>query len=118
MANQSWPSDLPDQPLKRGYEEGPPNVALRTQMDAGPDKIRRRTTAGPRQIAVQFRLSPSQLETLDTFYTDTLEGGTLRFDWTHPRTGTSVEFRFVEPPSYQALRADRYRVQAQLEIMP
>ena len=118
MASATWPSDLPDVPLVRGYEESPPDLALRTEMDTGPDKTRRRTTAGPREFAVQFRLTPAQLTTLDTFFVDTLKSGTLRFDFTHPRTGNTFEFRFVGPPSYRALDSARYRVQATLELMP
>ena len=46
MADIDWPATLPQEILAEGYEEGLPDVLVRTKMDAGPDKVRRRATAG------------------------------------------------------------------------
>lgn len=119
----TWPTSLPQKPLQQGYDENKPNTLIRTQMDKGPDKVRRRFTAGVRTFGTQFLLSDTQVSTLETFIDDELEGGALRFDWTHPRTGASVSFRIVPQGedallSYSAVSDNLYRVQMQLEILP
>lgn len=113
----TWPATLPSSPLADGFNEQPPNLAIRTDMDAGPAKVRRRFTAGVRPMTVMFLLTKAQVATLDEFYTSTLSGGTIRFDWTHPRTGSAVEFRFTAPPEYRA-DSDLWQVTMSLEIMP
>jgi hypothetical protein len=119
----TWPSSLPQDVLVQGYEEGPPNTLVRTEMDQGPDKVRRRSTAGTRTFAAQAIMTKAQVATLDSFILDDLSGGALRFDWVHPRTQASVSFRFVPIDeqrivTYSALGGDVYRVQMQLEILP
>jgi len=118
MALYSWPTSLPDKPLKQGFEESPPNTRVRTEMGVGPAKMRRRATAGVRVFKVNFLLTETQVQTLDDFVMSTLGGGLARFDWTHPRTGASAEFRFRELPTYQPALGDRYRATATLELMP
>ena len=117
MATIDWPSTLPDNLLRQGYEEQPPDLTVRTEMEEGPDKVRRWGTGNVRPIAGQLLLDSTQAETLDDFYLNTTKSGALRWNWTHPRTGASAEFRFRERPSYTPVGV-YWRVQLQLEIMP
>jgi len=89
-------------------------------MDQGPAKKRRRFTANVRPIVAEFIMDKSQVDTFDTFYNDTLKGGSLRFDFTEPRSGTTKEFRFTgsEPPTITPLSGNLFRVSTKLEIMP
>lgn len=114
----SWPSTLPSAPLAARYREMPPDTALRTEMDAGPAKMRRRTTAAVRPLEVEYLLSAAQVAALDSFYTDDLLGGTLGFDFTHPRVGTAETCRFCAAPSYVPVNGDHYRAVLELEILP
>lgn len=114
----TWPATLPDTILKEAYSETPPDLLVRTEMDQGSAKVRRWGTGNVRPIQGQIRMTQAQVATLDTFYNTTLEGGALRFDWTHPRTGASEEFRFAAPPTYQSGGGAIWRVQVQLEVMP
>lgn len=114
----TWPGTLPTAPLLDGYTETPPDTTIRTASDTGPNKIRRRFTAGVRKFMVRTLLTTAQVATLDTLYITTLEGGALPFDWTHPRTGASVSFRFVGPPVYSAVTYGYYNATMSLEIMP
>lgn len=120
MASNTWPSDLPDKPLREGYQETPPQTQIRTEMDTGPDKVRQRFTANVREYNVQIIIDNSQLDSFDTFYTDTTSGGAEKFDYDNPRSGTTEEFRFVVPPDpqYEALGGDLYRVSFKLEQLP
>lgn len=95
-----WPETLPLKPLVNGYEESPPDVLLRTEMDTGEAKVRRRNTAGVRPFSAQFHMKSAQVTILDNFFTATLGHGALRFDFTHPRTGATVSIRFRSPPKY------------------
>jgi hypothetical protein len=118
MTIPAWPESLPVHPLTQGFEETLPNTMLRTQMDAGPAKQRRRVSAMPRPTTVSFTMSTAQVATFDAFYIDDLEGGALRYSYAGPRTGTTYEFRFTEPPKYSHLGGDHYTVACKIEQMP
>jgi len=89
----SWPSTLPQAPDADGYQEQAPDLTLRTSMDTGPAKVRRRGAARPWVMQVSFTLTAEQSETLRAFVYDTLSGGALRFTWVHPRMGAAIECR-------------------------
>ena len=114
----SWPVTLPQYVLREGLGETLPDTALRTEMDAGPAKLRRRTSAAVRPISAAVNLSTSQAADLETFYVDTLEGGTLPFDMADPRTGTTYSFRFTAPPALYPLGATLWRASLALERLP
>ena len=119
MANVTWPVGLPQLVAVDGYGESPPDTVLRTKMDVGPAKIRRRSTAGIRPLSVQLDLDATQVAALDAFYLGTLQGGALAFDWVHPRTQEIVSLRFVRPPAYRPQRSDAvWRAAVQLEVLP
>ena len=46
-----------------GFTEQAPNTVIRSQMEAGPAKVRRRFTSGTRNFDCQLYLSPAQVET-------------------------------------------------------
>ena len=119
MTNAVWPTSLPQRPLAQGYSERAAATVIRTAMEAGPPKVRRRYTAGIRRFELQLRLTPSEADTLDAFYDDTMMGGSLPFDWQHPRTGAAVAYRFVEPPAYTpAAGGQLWTASLRLEVLP
>ena len=97
----AWPSDLPQKPLVQGFSETAPQLAVRSPMDVGPAKVRRRATAGVTQLKCAFRLSAAQRASLLTFWQTTLQGGALAFAWTHPISGAAISCRIVEPPAFE-----------------
>jgi hypothetical protein len=113
-----WPGSLPVIPLVDGYRENLPDVLIRTQMDAGPVRVRPRYTAGVRPIQGKISCDKTQLATLDTFFITTLAYGSLPFDWINARTGATFSFRFVKPPIYIPEHKDRWTVSLDLEILP
>lgn len=113
-----WPASLPQNPMKQGYSESPPNTVQRTNMDAGPPKVRRRFTAGVRPFNMDIKLSPTQTETLDVFYNSTTNGGADPFTWKHPRTGITVSFRFIAPPEYTPTSGNKFIASLALEVLP
>lgn len=113
----TWPASLPP-PALNTLKEAPPNTTIRSQMDKGPDKVRRRTTANIRPISFVLKLTPAQVEILDTFYVTTTAGGADEFTYTHPRTAASVVARFVSPPDYAESEGVIYNCSIALEILP
>lgn len=113
----AWPASLPQAPLL-GHSEAAPDVLLRTNMDAGPAKVRRRFTAGVRAVIVPLLLDDAQVTTLDEFFTTTLAGGALRFDHVLPRTGAVVQYRFTAPPEYELIAPSKWRATLKLEVLP
>ena len=113
----AWPGILPTAPLL-GFRETAPDVGLRTKMDSGPAKLRRRFTAGVRPIEVPLVLDDGQLDALADFFETTTAGGTLRFDFVDPRSGAAVKCRFVGPPDYDLIAPTRWRVTLKLEVLP
>ena len=114
----AWPDTLPQSPLIEGFRETPANATLRTEMETGPAKLRRRTTAATATLSLTFLISTAQLAVLDTFYADTLQHGTLPFDYTHPVTGETVSCRFRQPPARGALGDGYFRASIDLEVLP
>lgn len=113
-----WPNTLPAAPLVEGFHETPGQTAVRTQMEQGPAKVRRRTTAGVDSMSLLLLLSKAQVATLESFFSDTLAGGALGFAYTHPRTGLSVTCRFTAPPQYTPTNGNYFKAALSLEVLP
>ena len=107
MAN--WPTSMPD-PMTSGYTETPPELTIRTEMEAGPANVR--------PITMEFRLDAVQMSDLDSFYLNDCSGGASAFTMNHPRTGVSGSFRFTGPPTYSPYMGNRWRAAVQLEQLP
>jgi hypothetical protein len=118
MTAITWPPGLPQDVLREGYAERPAKTAIRTEMEAGPAKVRRRFSAGVRPLSIAVELTRAQAGTLLAFFADTLEGGALPFEWAHPRSGEAVRLRFVEEPEVTPLAPDTWRAALRLEILP
>lgn len=113
-----WPVTLPQKVKSEGFQEEVPNTLLRSEMDAGPAKVRRRFTAGVRNINLSLNVSEAQVAILDNFFINTLAHGSVKFNWVHPRTQATVQFRFVSPPQYTHRTRDLWDAVLKLEILP
>ena len=114
-----WPTTLPPFPEAMSYQEQARSQTLRTEMDTGPAKVRRRFTAGVVNFSVQWLLDADQLDDLEAFFDATLGGGSLTFQAKHPRTGAVATLGFVEPYSVQPSSHSMFwAVGAKLERLP
>lgn len=115
----SWPATLPQSPLARSYQEVPPNNLLRTAMDVGPDKIRKRTTSEVRRFSFSMFFTQAQIEILDDFVQSTISGGVDSFTWKNHRTDDAATVRLVGIPSYRELGGGNfYTVGMTIEELP
>ena len=116
----TWPTagGFPQTPQFQNFQEVTPDALVRTRMDTGPEKVRRRFTAAVRPFKMQLGLTTAQVATLDTFYITTLEHGSLAFDWVHPRTSTSCSMRFKNTITYKRLGPDLWTAAFEVDLLP
>lgn len=112
-----WPESLPQTPLLDRWQETLADNTLRTEMEQGPAKLRRRSTAASGRMQAQFLLSSADCLLLDAFYHSTLGGGVKAFRIMHPRRGVVVLCRFAAPPEYVAVNGAYCRASLSLEVM-
>lgn len=84
MAVPVWPASLPQALITDGYGQQAPSTIIATQMDVGPGKRRRRTSAGVQPVQGQIVVTEEQLEMLREFFHKDLGDGALRFRWIDP----------------------------------
>ena len=113
-----WPEALPAAPLAERYQETLADTLVRSKVDQGPDKLRRRTTAGVAEISASYMLDTDQSAILADFYTSTLAGGSLPFTMSHPRSGDAITVRFKRAPQLSARNGTHYLARLELEVMP
>lgn len=98
-----WPPSLPVPPRLRDHRERPPQLTLRSSVDSGPAKVRRRNTANVRTISVSFVFTWDEWEAFDEFFLETIAGGALPFELKRPMTGVITQWRIVDTPEYRPL---------------
>lgn len=113
-----WPATLPQEPIPDSLTETPPNLLARTEMDAGPAKVRRRYTAGVTDYAMEYVFTPEEMLIWEGFY-NAIGFGVTPFDFPDPRKyWETITVRLVEPPSYKHLGAGYYSVSMKMEKLP
>jgi hypothetical protein len=90
-------------------------MVIRSQVDVGPAKVRRRYTKPITSVRASMNCSIVQVRTLISFFTTTCAGGVDRFTFTSPVTGQSEEYRFVEPPRFSPIGGLMWRADLSLE---
>ena len=96
MAVIFWPDFLPSDFLADGLSIQPQNNVIRTTMDAGPKKARRRYTARTINFIGKQRFDEFELDAFKQFFHTVLADGVLRFNFTDPINNQLAEFRFTE----------------------
>lgn len=97
MTRPIWPPSLPQYVQEGGYNEKLPDQKIESTMDSGPPKNRRRFSTNWRPFAFSIKMTPEQAVVFEYFYETTLLGGTLAFDWVHPRTRVAAVMQFRKP---------------------
>lgn len=103
MAVLLWPTTLPA--CAEAWEETDQPVTVRTNMDAGQPKVRRRFTRTLRSVRVSFTMNFSQAMALRDFFEVDTQGGVLEHQFRHPFRNVVENFRFIEAPKISNLGA-------------
>jgi hypothetical protein len=96
MASINWPSNIPSGFLAEGFSKTPKSNVIRSSMDAGPQKTRRRYTARTINYTGREIFDTEELALFEQFYHTALADGALRFNYADPITGEVAEFRFTK----------------------
>lgn len=70
---------------------------IRSQVDAGPPKMRRRFTGVSQYINCYWAFSTTELEIFEAWFRDDLAIGALDFNWINPFDNTACVARFKKP---------------------
>ncbi len=96
----TWPLTLPQSFLVNGLrEEGTDNV-IRSPIDTGPAKTRRRYSAKTKPIQGSMLMTQAQYLIFKTFYEDTIADGALEFDMPDDVEGGTMTVKVKD--KYQA----------------
>jgi len=114
VANITWPDLLPATLLIDGFSKQPQSSVIRTAMDSGPQKARRRYTARTVKYSGKQIFDGAELAVFEQFYQFTLADGVLRFNFTDPTTLELAEFRFAADYTVTAIDG-LFEVSMQLE---
>ena len=93
MAVYRWPTSLPQKPLVDGYKRTLPNNLIRSSMDTGSDKVRKRGRFKPQLINCSYVLTNAQRNELERFVKDDIAEGAICFNWPHPELNKLVRAR-------------------------
>lgn len=120
MATLTWPNTVPDKPRPEDYEEVDGSTTIKSAVEVGPAKKRRRTTAEVDRLRLAIDMTDSEVTDFIDFYDNTTKQGALRFDFTHPRKGTTVEARFDSQPTRRPVDVGgkNWIVRFELEVLP
>ncbi len=113
----TWPDTLPQQPLVEGFSGTVQDTLIRTSMDAGPEKIRRRFTAASEYFTLTWFMTKQQLNTFISFFNNDIAGGSLEFEMVHPLTSEPALMRFRGVYKI-SLAGTGYLVNAEIEVLP
>jgi len=114
MADIYWPEYLPAALLLNGLSKQPQSNVIRTAMDAGPKKARRRYTARTVKYSGRQIFDAAELAVFEQFYHTVIADGVLRFNFTDPMSLETAEFRFTEDYTVNAAEG-LFEVQMSLE---
>ncbi len=78
---KQWPSTLPQVGLVDGYQSGTGDGRLRSEVDAGTAKVRRRFSAVVRPLSIVMEMTADQLATFRAFVSNDLAGGIMPFQF-------------------------------------
>lgn len=115
MAEQ-WPLDVPECYLLSGYLEEQQPVVIRSPVDAGPQKVRRRYTQPITGIVTGLAVDKDELEAFWLWFNVTLQGGVKTFDMTNPVTSEVDEARFLQPPRMTPITDDKFSLELIVEV--
>jgi len=99
-----------------GIQKG--DTTIRSDMDVGPQKVRRRFTKSVDDFSCSVFLTTVQWTLFETFFNTILGGGTLPFVFNHPISQIPTRFRFKGQPAYRSIGGGNYTVSMVWERLP
>jgi hypothetical protein len=113
-----WPATLQQKVNEANFGNEFGDTVLKSDMDIGPAKLRRRFTRGFDTFTTSIELTTAQYTLFRNYYYTSLNGGVLPFQFDHPITKTPSEFRFGAVPRVTSLGGGIFRVAMVWEEVP
>jgi hypothetical protein len=115
---ETWPPQL-QQYLQRGtFSQTQQDTNIRTNVETGPVKQRRRFTQPMVEMACEIWVPNSLYLIFDQFYNITLLNGTGEFDFDDPITGVPTVWRFAAPFQTTLVGGLTYKIGMKWESLP
>lgn len=115
----SFPTDIPALEAAQQASVTLQDAVIRTQMDTGPAKVRRRSTAEPTMMRLGHpNYTTAQMRDLVSFFETTVAAGALAFDMDDPLSGAVRSFRFMRPPTINPTGSGAWSIDVELERLP
>lgn len=114
----SYPATLPDVMVSGlGYQ--PQSAVVRTQMEDGRYRIRRRFRSVPTEYSVSWTFTTAELEEFESWFQNTIDYGADEFTITMAsgNGNTTVTAQFIEEWSVRALSIGLYQVSTKLQVL-
>lgn len=114
------PASLQQKFNVQGFTHSIGKTTLRSNVEVGPAKVRRRFTKSVDPYKGSIVMSYDEYDTLYNFYQTTLDGGTKKFNFEDPFSQLPAEFRFINEPNMTPIGTAgiEYRVTFDLEKLP
>jgi hypothetical protein len=116
---QAWSTGVPTDIVKSSYQAKRQDGTLRTDMETGLPKVRRRFTAVVKSFEGSIIMTQAELTTFESWFDNVIGFGALTFMFPHPITQVSTEMRFIG--SYKEAQDEDtmdFEVQLEFEIIP
>lgn len=114
----AWPATLNNTLDVDSFSYKIGDTTIRSDMDIGPQKVRRRHTKSVDTISCSQKISFSLYQDLYDFFDIDLNGGVNTFSFNHPFTGLPMECRFLGPPEIRPIGGVEFTLSMQWEIVP
>lgn len=97
----TWPAELPQLPLTRGYVEKSPFPVIQSP-ERGPQKSRLRYTAAPRPSSASFLLTTEEKDIFEAWHEGEIAFGAMPYEWHEwgDETRPVYQYRIVSEPEW------------------
>ena len=95
----AWPTGVPDDFESSGFAYDADSGLVRSDMDSGPAKVRRRFTSVPKNMKGTIVMTRAQFALWETWFEDVIYHGSLSFTMTDPVNGGTMTVRIVSGKS-------------------
>ena len=113
-----WPTSLQQLVNADSFNLKKGSTTIRSDVDIGPAKVRRRMTKSTDTVTVGFNLTKAEYLIHEEFYDIDLNGGVNAFEFKNPITQVVEVYRYNSEPEYKSIGGVNFVVNMQWERLP
>lgn len=112
----TFPANLRKKIIRPGYSLKLLDPVIRTDMEVGSPRTRRRTFARNDKVTFSLILSDTEWAQLRSFIDGDIDGGAAWFDLSLPGVEPADEAKLTGAPALQRFSLDRWKVDVEVEV--